>query len=127
MGLVLTDVDNGYNGTFPIRTNTSLGDSFKAVFVDVAFDSSYPTGGEIIDLTKYISDNGLILAVIVPEDVSGYSIKYKSSTSRVPSTGKLMVYYSDYDAVADGVLVEVPNTTDLSALIAVRVMIMMAG
>lgn len=77
-------------------------------------DNSYPTGGYQFDtyVTAQLgTDNNDALPVgVTPNDCGGYVPVY------VPSTGKLKIYYADYDAVADGPLIEVPDTTDLSAV-----------
>ncbi len=73
----------------------------------VAFDSSYPTGGEAI-IFPFTPD----IVIITP--ASGYIFEYDYTNA------KILVYYFDYDAVADGAAIQVPNTTDLSALTSVR-------
>jgi hypothetical protein len=83
--------------------------SVFAVPATVAFDSSYPTGGEPVTAAQF----GLAaIDDVIVTDGGGYDVSY------VPSTGKLLVRYADYDAVADGKLIEVPNTTNLSTLTA---------
>jgi hypothetical protein len=85
----------------------------NAVVADIAFDSSYPTGGE--SLTK--TDLGFVTGVefLLAEPASGYSFEYDHTNE------KLIARYADYDAAADGALIQVPNTTDLSAVTGVRV------
>jgi len=122
MALVLTEVLSGPINVIPIKSSQMFGDRMIVTYLDVAFDSSYVTGGEAFDISKYIPDTaGIILAVLVPEDTQGYVIKYIQDTNRTASGGKLKAYYADYDAVADGALIEVANGVDLSALTAVRV------
>lgn len=117
MSLVLT-LDQVSVPAIKMVTKEIFGDMFSMLVADVAFDSSYPTGGEVLDLSAYFSKT---YAVLVPEDTKGYVIKYLKTTDRVVSTGLLKVYYADYDAGADGVLIEVANELDLSALTAVRI------
>ena len=78
----------------------------------VAFDASYPTGGE--GLTAANLDLDSIDLVIAPP-AGGYVFEYDYTNS------KLLAYYGNYDA-ADGPLIEVPNATDL-ALIATRILV----
>lgn len=76
----------------------------------LAFDSSYPTNGEAV-LASQIGLSTINQLDILP--MNGYVFQY------VAATAKIKVYYADYDANADGALIEVANTTDLSALTAV--------
>ena len=74
----------------------------------IAFDSSYPTGGEAIDLSgnervEYIQCNAQ----------GGYVFVFEQNDQ------KLLAYYGDNNNAADGPLIEVPNTTDLSSLTAI--------
>lgn len=89
----------------------SLGDR-RAVVGNFAFDSSYPTGGESLTYQNL----GFTSRVdwINFESSGGYVFKYDRANQKV------LAYYADYDAVADGALIQVPNTTDLSSLTAVR-------
>ncbi len=77
-----------------------------------AGEASYPTGGMLglgASLKAQVKDNRAVKGII-PLDCGGYVIVW------VPSTSAVKVYYCDYDAGADGPLVEVPNATDLSAV-----------
>ena len=100
----------------PAVATPSVRQSWGSVFAvpaTVAFDSSYPTGGEAITAAQF----GLAaIDDVIVTNGGGYVVSY------IPSTGKLLVRYADYDAVADGALVEVPNATNLSAL-TVRVIV----
>lgn len=95
------------------KVNTNYGlESYLArglnqYFGSVAFDSSYPTGGESISLPFTP-----VLVIIAP--TSGYVFEWDYDNN------KIKAFYADYDAVADGVLIEVADTTDLSALDDVR-------
>jgi len=76
--------------------------------VSIAFDSSYPTGGE--DLVA--ADVGLTAIVkVLPNPASGYIFRYNHSTA------KLMIFYGDWNNASDGALIELPNTTNASLLI----------
>ena len=76
----------------------------------LAFDSSYPTNGEAF-LASQVGLSTINQLDILP--YNGYVFQY------IASTAKVKVYYADYTANASGALIEVANTTDLSALTAV--------
>jgi len=86
------------------RVNLNGGRTFD-IFA-VAFDSSYPTGGE--SLTAANLDLDSIELVLAPPS-GGYVFQYDYTAH------KLMAYYGNYDA-ADGPLIEVPDTTNLSTI-----------
>lgn len=91
------------------NTNISLASGrLKIEIGTVAFDSSYPTGGEEISFGNFEA-KPIYVAV---ESDSGYIFKYDRTN------GKIMAYYADYDAVADGALIQVADTTDLSGVTA---------
>ena len=122
MALTITEVISGPRPAIPIKNVSPFGDKLIVVSLSVAFDSSYPTGGEVIDLSPYFGDTGgILLACFVPEDTQGYVCKYIGDTNRTMAGGLLKLYYADYDAEADGVLIEAANELDVSALTAVRV------
>ena len=83
----------------------SMGSRVK--IVSLAFDDSYPTGGEAVSL-------GFTPDIVLIESVAGYIFKWDYTNA------KILAYYADYDAVADGVLIQVANATNLSALTDVR-------
>jgi hypothetical protein len=73
----------------------------------LAFDSLYPPNGEPLTARQV----GLsVIDKMHVEPKNGYIFEF------VRSTKKLKVYYADYDVVADGPLIEVPENTDLAAL-----------
>lgn len=70
----------------------------------IDFDSSYPTGGEAISLP--LSEvKGMLI-----ENKAGYVFSYDRTNK------KILAYYADYDAAADGALIQVADKADLSAL-----------
>ena len=73
----------------------------------LTFDSSYPTGGEALAATGVEATE--IVHVIAPM-TSGYVFQWDQANL------KLLAYYADYNAVGDGALIQVPNTTDLATL-----------
>jgi len=93
--------------TVTIKDKFKLGNGF-VVIADVAFDNSYPTGGEEV-LPEKFGINALDFVQAAPS--SGYVFQYDHTNK------KLLAYYADYDAVADGALIQVPDTTNLSAII----------
>lgn len=84
------------------------------VIVDVDFDSSYPTGGE--SLTPDSVGLGKI-DFCLASPTAGYVFEYDYTNE------KLKAFYADYDAVADGALIEVANEGDLSGVTNVKVII----
>ena len=102
MVLTITKVDDSIFGDQRIRVRT------------IAFDASYPTGGE--SLTAADLDLDTINFIIVEND-DGFIFKYNYATS------KLLAYYADYDAVADGALIQVADTTDLSGITTARALV----
>lgn len=93
--------------TITAEANIQLGGSYEVVFGSAAFDSSYPTGGEALDLA---ANARIEFAFFSP--TAGYSIAWDRGNQ------KAIVYYADYDAVADGALIQVPNTTNLATVLA---------
>jgi hypothetical protein len=99
MALTIENLERGSSGNLRVVTGT------------IAFDSSYPTGGE--SLTPANMALSRVQSVsILPK--SGYVFEYDYTNSKV------LAYYADYDAVADGALIQVPDTTNLSTLTGVR-------
>ncbi len=83
----------------------------KVNIVNVTFDNSYPTGGEAVSA----SDLGLsgITSVKIANHPLGH-VAYLDSTN-----SKILVYYCDYDASADGALIQCANGySSLSGLVA---------
>lgn len=91
-----------------VNRSIELGGTDKLYVGTIAMDSSYPTGGEALD-----ASGNEQLDYVFCSHSGGYSFHWDAANQ------KLLVYYADYDAVADGALIQVPNTTDLSALTAV--------
>jgi hypothetical protein len=89
--------------------------SRRVKLVTLAFDSSYPTGGEALPTGTTTAKFGLskVDFVIIPTS-AGYTFAYDYTND------KILAYYGDNNNAADGPAIEVPNTTDLSALTSVR-------
>jgi hypothetical protein len=89
----------------------SLGDR-RAVDALVAFDASYPTGGEALTPANL----GLgVIDRLEADPKSGYVFQFDYSAQ------KLMAFVGDNDAGADGPLAQVADTTNLGALTDVHV------
>lgn len=77
----------------------------------LAMDSTYPTNGEVFTARQFGLSHLHQLAVYPSH---GYVFEPDYTAL------KLKAFYADYDAVADGPLIEVPDETDLAALTEVR-------
>ena len=76
----------------------------------LTFDDSYPTGGEAITAANVGMNRAIDRIILESED--GYVFKYDKSNKKV------LAYYADNDAGSDGALIQVANTTELSAVVA---------
>lgn len=74
--------------------------------VTIGFDDAYPTGGEPVTADN-VGLTRIDQAIISP--TAGYLLVWDQANS------KILAYYADYDAGADGALIEVPDTTDINA------------
>ena len=83
-----------------------------------AFDSSYPTGGESVNLSDYVSE--IVFAAAQPKN--GYVFEIDEAGFAV-GTLAIKVLHVDMDAVADSALVEVADTTNLASLTGVSVLV----
>lgn len=80
----------------------------RQVVTEVTMDSSYPTGGEAVTAAQL----GLATVdVAICSTNTGHIAQYDKANA------KIKLYYADYDAVADGALIEVPNTTNVAAVV----------
>lgn len=81
---------------------------------EVAFDSSYPTGGESLTPAMF----GLnTIDFLLAEPAGGYTFEFDHANS------KLIARQGDNDNLGDAPSVEVANTTDLSAVTGIRVLV----
>jgi hypothetical protein len=104
MALTLAEV-SPLPPTKKIEGGYDQGWNFKVV--TITFDSSYPTGGELLAA----ADVGLTsIAFVDAECADGFALEYDYTNS------KLKAFTNDNDAVADGAMIEVANATDLSAI-----------
>lgn len=105
---------------------SAIGAGFKMATYTVALDSSYPTGGEAIDLTGEFT---YVLAVICGGNDTaadnGYTFRalHPGATTAVTSSNVLIQAHWDGDPAADTTNPEVANTTDLSAVGALQILV----
>ena len=71
-------------------------------FIDIEFDSSYPTGGEAITAANVGFTT--IFAVFPPASLGGCVLEWDSTNS------KIKAYWCDYDGSADAILIELGST-----------------
>lgn len=102
-------------GTGGADGGTAAGGGLIVRFGTIAFDASYPTGGEAL-AANLLNLGSVVWAWVAP--TSGYVFEWDYANLKV------IAYYSDNDAVADGALIQVPATTDLSALTLVPYLIL---
>lgn len=98
MGLTITLIEDSwrYNG-FECEADFTIG-----------FDSSHLAAGEVYTARAF--GMGYVSSIIPDGVPSGYGVKADYTNK------KILAYYADYDAVADGALIAVPDGTDLSAV-----------
>ncbi len=98
-------------GTITITKGS--GEPSQATYADqisFAGDASYLTPGMALkDLYQAKAGDHRTPVAVIPGDCGGYVPVY------IPSTGKLKVYYGNFDA-SDGPLIEVPDATNLSGV-----------
>lgn len=99
--------------TVTIIEKYSIGDRME-VIADVVFDSSYPAGGEAVTAANFGFDLEIkhIACGLArdPDTVdNAVALDYDSAAK------KLVAFWGDNNNAADGPLVEVPDTTNLSA------------
>jgi hypothetical protein len=80
----------------------------KMSVVDIAFDSSYPTGGEAITVGNIAHGFKSIITILAEPSTNGYILSYDSTNS------KLKVWQTNADYSGDTPLIEVTNATNLS-------------
>lgn len=92
--------------TGTILESFDIGGNYKQYFGTIVPDDSWLAAGEVVDF----SGNERIDHLVVTGGGAGYVFQWDAAGQ------KLLAYYADYDAVADGALVAVPDATDLDAL-----------
>lgn len=92
-----------------------LGGGLKLVRGTIAFDNSYPTAGEAVDMSGHFPGGVILHCWSDIKTCGGYVICHDGGTA---AAGKFMAYFGDYDPAAAGPLVEAANATDLSGITA---------
>lgn len=108
MALTITTPNNRISTLIP-------GFGFE-VAVNIVWDAEYPTGGETAALNTIFANEvygGHVISDTV--DDAGWVPRYVRDTAGAPATGDIQLYYANYDA-ADGVMIEVPDMTNVSAM-----------
>lgn len=94
---------------------TATKDAYLRV-IEVDYDASYPTGGEPLTADDLgFDDHATELTVVAL--ATTVTSKYDDANA------KLIAYYGDYNNANDGVGIEVANTTDLSAVTGVVLLV----
>lgn len=91
--------------TTTIDRSVNLEAGFTLSHGRISFDNSYPTGGEALDPTGQS-----FFDTVFFETRAGYSFEWDKANQKV------IVYYVDNNAAGDSAQIQVPDTTDLSAL-----------
>lgn len=97
-------------------SNLIPGLGFGAV-VQFVYDNSYPTGGEVADLSGTFPSEvygGRVISDTLND--GGYKCSYVRAAAGAPATGVVQVYYGNNNGGADGVMVECADMTDISAM-----------
>lgn len=79
----------------------------KLCFATLTFDSSYASGGYAVTASDFGLDEILAMFCNVG---SGYLAEYDAAN------GKVKVLYADYDAVADGALIQAASSASLGSI-----------
>ena len=108
MALTITADSGNYGAMFTPKVYAS--GNVKILTGQIGFDASYPIGGEAMDLSDYFTK---VLGILF-ENKNGYVFEYDYANAKVKAM------YADYDAAADGALIEVANATNLISVTDVR-------
>lgn len=99
MSVSVTYGDRGKNAT-----------QFSIPFT-LTFDDSYPTGGETITAVNFGLDRFENISI---SQSKGYT--FDAIIAAGGATALIKAYYAEYSTSTDGVLIDVANETDLSAV-----------
>lgn len=95
-----------------------LPNGLRRCIYNVVFDDSYPTGGEVFDVSAEFSGSPNVKWSVAADTTPlALIVKHNLGTA---AAGTLLAYYQDCDAAGDSGLIEVGDTTDL-ALYSARV------
>lgn len=99
--------------TATVGRETVFGDR-KVTVTDVTFDGSYPTGGEPLSASALGLSS---VAFVLPDgSADGFVFEYDYANET------LKAFFADYDAAADGALIELPDTSAAVDGVTVRVL-----
>ena len=90
---------------------TKCAQGYKILVGSLAITGNYVTDGVEVDLSAYFPHE---LEIVLIETKAGLTFEYDYTAKAV------IVYYADYDAVADGVLIQVPQDTTWQAATGVK-------
>lgn len=100
--------------TINVDYTIDLGGGWEQIIGTFALDASYPTGGESLDpsnvarVERLMAQGGGTAATGL-----GYQFNWNAADQ------KIVVLYADNNNASDGPLIQVPDTTDLSAITSV--------
>lgn len=88
------------------------------LIVDVAFDSSYPTGGEVFDVSTWFASVNSVMFVASDQAAEGlYGDRVVAHDKGTAAAGLLLIGAEDDTS---GIYAQVADMTDLSAITALR-------
>ena len=94
----------------PTTAILSVSGAVRFAVVDFTFDSSYATGGELMDFADTQLSGRTILGVWPPSSQGGYNFEYDFAAK------KLKAFHFNYPGASAAAAVEVPAATNLSAI-----------
>lgn len=100
--------------TYSVQTPQLVGTK-RVVRGTITFDSSYATGGETFATTAI--GLGQLTGLTVEAGLGSSTTGYVPVWNRSTSAPKVLALMGDNNNAADGPLIEVASTTDLSALV----------
>lgn len=102
-------------GVITLTTTRAKGHALYSAIVTVAYDASYPTGGETFDVSA-ILPNTAVGGVPIGDTLNdgNYIMRFIPAAADDPATALIQVFWQN--EVAASVLVEVTATTDISAV-----------
>jgi len=98
-------------------SNVKEGEGYK-VMIDATWDNSYPTGGEVFNLSPFFPNEvfgGTNIADTLND--GGYECTYTRAAAGAPATGVVQCWWTNNDAggVQDP-LIQITDMTDVSAM-----------
>ena len=99
--------------TITVNKRGIIGD-LRYADISLAWDSSYPTGGESLTPADAGFDS---FHVVTAHQKSGYTFEMDYTNN------KLLAYYYDYNGASDAVAIQVANAVDLSDVTSHKVFI----